>query len=116
MRHGLAALPEEVDGALICLGDMPRVTSADIDAVLNAFNLDEGRGICVPTFAGKRGNPVLFARRFFAEMAAVEGDAGAKHIIGEQSAWVVEVPMEQPGVLTDIDSPQALARLRRRRS
>ena len=116
LRHGLAALPEEVDGALICLGDMPRVTSADIDAVLNAFNLDEGRGICVPTFAGKRGNPVLFARRFFAEMAAVEGDAGAKHIIGEQSAWVVEVPMEQPGVLTDIDSPQALARLRRRRS
>ena len=68
LKLGLRALPRGVDGAIICLGDMPRVTAAQIDRLVAAFNPVEGRAICVPTFNGKRGNPVLFARRFFEEM------------------------------------------------
>ena len=74
IRTGLAALPESAEAALVCLGDMPLVTSEHVERLVAAFDPDEGREICVPVFEGKRGNPALFARRFFAEMATVRGD------------------------------------------
>lgn len=111
LRLGLRALPRGVDGAIICLGDMPRVTAAQIDRLISAFNPLEGRAICVPTFNGKRGNPVLFARRFFEEMESVAGDVGARHLLGEAPELVCEVAMEDRGVLLDIDTPEALAEI-----
>jgi len=112
LRAGLRALPEGIDGALICLGDMPRVSSQQLDRLIAAFNPVEGRAICVPTVRGKRGNPVLFARRFFEEMEAVSGDVGARHLIGELPELVCEVEMADDGVLLDVDTPRALKRLR----
>jgi molybdenum cofactor cytidylyltransferase len=111
LKHGLRALPRGIDGAIICLGDMPRVTATQIDRLVAAFNPVEGRAICVPTFNGKRGNPVLFARRFFEEMESVSGDVGARHLIGEAPELVCEVAMEDRGVLLDIDTPEALAKI-----
>jgi len=111
LKRGLPALPAESDGALVCLGDMPRVTAAEIDRLIAAFNPVEGRGICVPTRQGKRGNPVLWSRRFFEEMMQVAGDVGARHLIGAYPEMVAEVEMADDGVLTDIDTPQALAKL-----
>lgn len=116
LRHGLAALPPEIDGAVVCLGDMPRINAATIDRLIAAFNPTEGRAICVPTWNDKRGNPVLWARRFFAEMAALQGDVGARHLIGEHAELVVEIPMPDDAVLTDIDTPEALAALRQANS
>ena len=111
LKLGLRALPRGVDGAIICLGDMPRVSATQIDRLISAFNPLEGRAICVPTFDGKRGNPVLFARRFFEEMESVAGDVGARHLIGEAPELVCEVAMENRGVLLDVDTPEALAGL-----
>ena len=108
IRAGLAALPEAAQAAVICLGDMPLVTSAHVDKLVAAFDPAEGREICVPVFEGKRGNPVLFARRFFEEMSSVRGDVGARHLIGEYEEYVCEVAMEDRAVLVDVDSPQAL--------
>ena len=108
LRIGLAALPESAEGAVICLGDMPLVTSRHVDRLVAAFDPAEGREICVPVFEGKRGNPVLFARRFFDEMMAVRGDVGARHLIGEYEEYVCEVAMDDRAVLVDVDSPQAL--------
>ena len=56
LRHGLGALGPEIDGALVCLGDMPRVTPQMIDRLIQAFDPLEGRAICVPTANGKRGS------------------------------------------------------------
>jgi len=112
LRAGLSALPGKTDGVLICLGDMPLVTPAVIDRLIAAFNPLEGRAICVPTWNGKRGNPVLWDRRFFDEMATLAGDVGAKHLIGEHAELVAEVAMPDDAVLTDIDTPEALAALR----
>src|SRR5262249_1952022 len=109
LQAGLAALPTTVDGALICLGDMPLVTATAIDRLIAAFNPVEGRAICVPTWNGKRGNPVLWDRRFFAAMADLAGDVGAKHLIGEHADLVAEVAMPDDAVLTDIAAPEALA-------
>lgn len=111
LRRGLAALPEGVDGVLVCLGDMPRLTPAIVNRLIAAFNPREGRAICVPTWQGKRGNPVLFAKRFFAEMQEIAGDTGARALIGEHAEVVCEVPMDDNAVLLDIDTPEALAAL-----
>ncbi len=108
LRAGLEALPAEAAGAVVALGDMPRVAAADIDALIDAFEPDEGATICVPTHDGKRGNPVLWARRYFLEMAAVSGDVGARSLIGENADQVLEVPRGNPGVLLDLDTPDAL--------
>jgi molybdenum cofactor cytidylyltransferase len=105
---GLNALGHEVDGVLMCLGDMPRVTADNINQLVDAFNPDAGDEICVPVYQGKRGNPVLWSRRFFSEMSEVHGDVGAKHLIGEYEESVCEVMMAEAGVLIDFDTQQAV--------
>jgi molybdenum cofactor cytidylyltransferase len=114
LKCGLAALPSDIDGVIVCLGDMPQITGRDLDRLIAAFNPLEGPAIIVPIRHGKRGNPVLWARRFFREMAALAGDVGARHLIGEHADLVCEVEMETDAVLVDIDTPEALAELRDR--
>ncbi|HEX7006525.1 MAG TPA: molybdopterin-binding/glycosyltransferase family 2 protein [Alphaproteobacteria bacterium] len=111
LRHGLAAVPASAKGALVVLGDMPLVDARQIDRLIDAFDPAAGRSICVPVWRGKRGNPVLWARRFFTEMQAVAGDVGARHLIGEHDDSVHEVEMESDAVLVDVDSPDALVAL-----
>ena len=112
LRRGMAALPHALDGVVVVLGDMPRVSSAAIDQLIATFAPLEGRAICVPTWRGKRGNPVLFARRFFAEMQTIAGDVGARSLIDRYPEMVSEVAMADDGVLDDVDTPEALAALR----
>jgi molybdenum cofactor cytidylyltransferase len=114
LKRGIAALPPDLDGVLICLGDMPLISGRHVDRLIAAFNPLEGRAIVVPTRRGKRGNPVLWSRRFFPEMAELAGDVGAKHLIGEHAELVTEVEMENDAILVDIDTPEALAALRQR--
>ncbi len=113
LHRGLGALPGDADGVVVCLGDMPRVGPAVIDRLIAAFNPLEGRAICVPTWDGKRGNPVLFALRFAAEIQEIAGDVGARHLMGEYPELVCEVAMDEvdpgAGVLLDVDTPEALS-------
>jgi molybdenum cofactor cytidylyltransferase len=111
LKRGIAALPPDLEGALICLGDMPLISGRHIDRLIAAINPLEGRAIIVPTRRGKRGNPVLWSKRFFVEMAELAGDVGAKHLIGEHAELVAEVEMDDDAVLIDIDTPEALAAL-----
>jgi molybdenum cofactor cytidylyltransferase len=111
LKRGLENMPRNIDGVLVCLGDMPLVSPVDIGRILAAFDPDAGREIIVPACAGKRGNPVLWSRRFFNEMQNLAGDAGAKHLIGAYPEAVAEVETGSEAVLTDIDTPQALASL-----
>ena len=114
VRTGIEALGKDIDAAIVQLGDMPGVASGLLDRLMAAYSPVEGRSICVPTVAGKRGNPVLWARRFFPEMSKVEGDTGAKHLIGEHADLVCEVEMTGEAAITDIDTPEALAAWRGR--
>lgn len=112
LRAGLDALPSDVDGVLFVLGDMPSVSAQHLDRLIAAFNPAEGRAICVPTHRAKRGNPVLWAARFFPEMKALQGDAGARVLLGQHADQICEVEMADDGVLLDVDTPEALAALR----
>ena len=112
LKAGLAALPRGLDGVLVALGDMPGVISADIDRLISGLAPKEGRSIVVPTHRGKRGNPVLFASHLIAELAAVEGDVGAKHVIGLHGDEVAEVDIGSTRIFADVDTPEALERAR----
>ena len=116
VRTGIAALGPTVDAAIVQLGDMPGVGAPLLNRLMAAFSPVEGRSICVPTVGGKRGNPVLWAHRFFAEMGSLSGDSGAKHLIGEHADLVCEVEMTGEAAITDIDTPEALAAWRARSS
>jgi molybdenum cofactor cytidylyltransferase len=114
LKRGITALPADIDGAIICLGDMPLIAGRDLDRLIAAFNPLEGRAIVVPTRRGKRGNPVLWSRQFFPEMMALSGDSGARKLIDEHADLVTEIEMDNDSVLIDIDTPEALADLRER--
>ena len=108
LRAGLGAIPGDSDGAVVCLGDMPFIEAAHIDKLIAAFDPLEGRAICVPTFRGKHGNPVLWSRAYFPVMLELEGDVGAKHLIGDHANELCEVAVGEAAIFTDIDTPEAL--------
>jgi molybdenum cofactor cytidylyltransferase len=108
VKAGIAAVAETADGALICLGDMPLIDAGLIDRLIEAFAPDRGNLIVLPVAEGRRGNPVLWSRRFFSELMTLEGDVGARHLIARHGEAVAEVPVEGDGAFVDIDTPQAL--------
>jgi len=108
LKSGLAALPAQSDGVMICLGDMPLVSGAMMDRLLANFDPEEGRAIVQPTFRGKQGNPMLWAREFVPAMMAVSGDVGARHIAALHADRLVEVEMPDDAVLRDFDTTEAL--------
>jgi molybdenum cofactor cytidylyltransferase len=108
LKAGLAALPEDIDGAIISLGDMPQVRAPLIDRLIAAFDPEHGALVVVPTIDGKRGNPVVWSKRFFPDLMALEGDVGARHLIGTYAEAVVEVAESDKAVLSDVDTPEAL--------
>jgi molybdenum cofactor cytidylyltransferase len=112
LKAGIAAVPADVDGAIVCLGDMPQVDASLIDRLIAAFDPDRAALVVVPTFEGKRGNPVLWSRRFFSDLMAIEGDVGARYLIGRYPEAVVEVPVDGKAALVDIDTPEALIGVR----
>jgi molybdenum cofactor cytidylyltransferase len=112
LKAGIAALPAEADGVIVCLGDMPQIDAALIDRLASAFDPDKGALVVVPTIDGKRGNPVVWSRRFFPDLMAVEGDVGARYLIGRYAEAVTEVPLTGNAALTDIDTPDALSALK----
>lgn len=107
LRTGIVALPSNVDGAVVCLADMPGVTSGTIDRLIEAFRPEEGARIVVPTADGKRGNPVLWSKAYFDALRNIAGDVGARHLIGENSEAVVEVELGR-AVTLDLDTPEAM--------
>jgi len=114
LRSGIKSVRADCDGALVLLGDMPDVSSALIDRLIAAFDPGEERAICVATRHGKQGNPVLWARRFFSEILTIEGDVGARALIGTYGEMVCEVEAGDDAPLTDIDTPDALKAYRAR--
>ncbi len=109
LRTGIAAVPDMADGAIVCLGDMPQVDAPLIDSLLRAFDPDKGALIVVPTIEGRRGNPVVWARRFFPELMSIAGDIGARHLIGSYGEAVAELPVKCDAALSDVDTPESLS-------
>jgi molybdenum cofactor cytidylyltransferase len=109
LKAGIAAVPAACDGALVLLGDMPRIEASDLDRLIAAF---VPGAIVVPVHEGRQGNPVLWPRACFPELMQLEGDAGAKRLIAAHRDAVHEVEMGTGRIFADIDTPEELQRLR----
>ncbi|WP_454864481.1 nucleotidyltransferase family protein [Pseudomonas rhizophila] len=99
---GVQACPA-LDGWLIVLGDMPFILPSSIEQVVAQISED---GISVPVLAGEYGHPVGFGRAFGPQLMALTADRGAKGLF--TGARVVEVAVDDPGVVWDVDVPEAL--------
>lgn len=102
--HALQHSSNDSAGWVIALADMPFVQPESIAAIVQALN--DGAGIAVPIFNGKRGNPVGFARQYLPQLLALTGDQGARSLL--KTLPVTEVVVNDAGILQDIDVPQDL--------
>jgi molybdenum cofactor cytidylyltransferase len=108
LKAGLPAVPDDAAGALVVLADMPGITGDMLDRLIEAFVSRPEPSIVLPTIEGKRGNPVLWPRAFFAELKEISGDTGARHLLGRHEAAIVRVELGKAAA-ADVDTPEALA-------
>jgi molybdenum cofactor cytidylyltransferase len=110
LRTGLNAAPADVDGAIILLGDMPHVGARLIDALITEFESCSNPRAVAPVQNGRRGNPALIGRALFACAARLEGDEGARRLIGALGSHeLVEVDATEWNATFDVDTPADLA-------
>lgn len=102
---GVAAVTDGTEGAMIALGDMPWIGTAHIRSLRDAFDAASADAIALPLHAGQRGHPVIFSRRWFPDLAALDGDRGARAVLMRAGDAVIEVAMPDDAVLRDLDQP-----------
>jgi molybdenum cofactor cytidylyltransferase len=107
-QAGIRALPENTAGAMLFLVDHPIVEPSTIES-LNA-NFAPGR-IVVPVFQGRRGHPVLFAASVLEEILALPSSQGANIVVRRDPKRIIEAPVNAPGILVDIDTPEQFEKL-----
>jgi len=105
LKAGVAGVPSDCTGALICLGDMPFIRPDTLDRLANAH---AGQAALFPTYQGQRGNPVLLARSLFADIMRLTGDEGARTLLRTIPDQIGELAVDDPGVLRDVDRPDML--------
>jgi molybdenum cofactor cytidylyltransferase len=116
LKIGIGALPSSVRGAVVLLGDMPRISAGLIDRLVEAFSTPLAEPLAVvPVRAGRRGNPVLLGRGLFAQISRLHGDQGARDIVAAPGAYLLECRVEDIGIEIDIDTQEDLRRLQQRR-
>lgn len=106
LAWGISQLPPW-DGCLVCLADMPFIEPHTYRLLATELT---PRGIVIPGHNGRRGNPVGFGSRFFATLAELNDERGGRRIIHRHEAAVREIPVKDPAVLMDIDTPADLNR------
>ena len=112
LNRGLGTVPADAEGVLICLGDMPLVDVKTVNQLVATFDPAEHRSICVPTFEGKRGNPVLWGRQHFKALSSLAGDQGGKRLMDSLGDEIFEVAVSSKGILLDVDTPDALQEIK----
>lgn len=106
--EAVAAIGGEAAGALVLLGDMPRVSPGLIDALIERFHAEGGNAICRPVQGGRPGNPVLWPKDLFREMMAIEGDTGARGLLKRYPERIAAVETGDDAIHFDVDTPDDL--------
>jgi len=107
---GLGALPPDAGAALFILGDQPLIGPAVLDALVAAYR-QTASPIIMPTYEGRRGNPVLFRRSLFPALARITGDQGARGVIAAHTQDVLTIPIADPPPTDDLDTQADYERL-----
>lgn len=115
IRAAMAHVSDDSDCVLIALADMPDLTTADYNKLLAAYDAEEGREIVrAATEDGKPGNPVLFGKRFFEPLRALEGDEGARALLAAHADLVCPIALSATAARVDLDTPEDWAEWRAR--
>lgn len=112
LKAGLSAVDAEAEAALIVLADQPLVRPATLDQLIARHQASKAQ-IVIPTYRGFRGNPVLLDRSVFPEVMALNGDIGCRAIFGNHLQGIVKVPVDDVGILLDLDRQGDFEALRR---
>ena len=114
LRAGIAALPAGVAGAIVLLADMPRVSSETISLLVETSNANPDAAAVVPVHAGQWGNPILLGAKLFADVALLQGDSGARKLLGNRAdVALMECGDEAVGI--DVDTRDDFLKLGRLR-
>lgn len=104
---GVESASPQARGYMIALGDMPLVRTASVEALCEAFLRKAApTAICAPFFQEKRGNPVLFGNAYKQDLLHLSGDVGAKVLLKKYSDHVMEIAVNDEGIVRDIDSAE----------
>ena len=103
----LSATEPEINRCLVMLADMPYLKNSTLTVLLSELEKHE---LVVPTYNGKRGNPVGFGRSYFDALMGLTGDKGGKVILQNAGDAVREIPVDDPGILKDIDRPEQITK------
>ena len=105
LQAGIRALPGNVSGTFFCPADHPLFLPETVQALVSTFQKGGGH-IVTPTWEGRRGHPVLFSRELFPEFLEDGLPHGARSVVGRYLRSRVEVPVDDSGILVDIDTPE----------
>lgn len=108
--HGISLL-FDYDAVVVCLGDMPHVTTDVVNQLINAMVENPHKSYFLPVHEGQRGNPVLITRRRFEDVMSLTGDQGARMLVMKQHEELMEVATECEGVVLDYDTQEELETL-----
>ncbi len=112
LKAGLAAVDSTIQGALFALADQPQITSELYRLLLDSYRKNLKPVTC-PLYRGKRGNPTIFDRRTWASLEQIEGDQGGRSLLENLAGEQVDfVTVDDPAVITDLDTPADYTRLR----
>jgi molybdenum cofactor cytidylyltransferase len=111
LQAAIRSLPEgATEGMLVCLVDHPLISADVVARVIGAFDKAKSK-IVIPTFRGKRGHPVIFPSAMYEELLAAPEEIGARAVVRAHERDVVEVPVEEEGVLLNLNDPESLQRI-----
>ena len=99
----------DADGWIVALADMPHIQPQTIIAL--ARSIGAGASLAAPYFAGQRGHPVAFGKKYLDDLLQLDGDQGARKLLMRDSHELVHLDTNDPGILYDIDTPEQLAQL-----
>lgn len=99
----------DTDGMVLCPVDHPLVSAQLVSELVDRF-YQERKAIVLPTFKGRRGHPAIFSSALYSELLAAPADKGARVVVWEHSADVVEVPTDEEGVVLNLNDPEMLKR------
>ena len=106
VRLGLSAM-EDLDGVLFSVCDQPYLNTKSIIKLIDSFQ-ESKTAVCALSWGGRRGNPVIFPRDLFGELAALTGDVGGGAVIRRHPDRLVLVEAFSPKELSDVDKPDDL--------
>ena len=104
VKAGLASLPANVGAVVFFLADQPGVTPAVVNALIERHRTTLAP-VVWPEYEGRRGNPVLFDRTTFPDLMRLSGDMGGRPVLQAYAGRAERVPVADPGILSDIDTP-----------